>query len=209
VPGRANHRQRLLRGARRCLHEKGYARTTARDIAAASGSNLGSIGYHFGSKQALLKEAIREGCAEWTDQIAALAFADGGATPIERLHASWAALTETFEKHRPLLVAFLEALAEAGRSEEMRRQLANLYEESRVAVGRMVQESLGEAKIGENRTLAVASFLIAVCEGLLLQRLADPQRAPSGDDVIAGLEAVLPLAVAGRAVTPDQAQQPS
>jgi AcrR family transcriptional regulator len=63
---RENHRERLLRGALKCMREKGYAHTTARDIAAASNSNLGSIGYHFGSKEALLNEAIREGFAEWT-----------------------------------------------------------------------------------------------------------------------------------------------
>ena len=39
------HREDLLEGAKRCLYEKGYARTTARDIVAASGTNLASIGY--------------------------------------------------------------------------------------------------------------------------------------------------------------------
>lgn len=47
------HREDLLEGAKRCLLEKGYARTTARDIGAASGTNLASIGYHYGSKEAL------------------------------------------------------------------------------------------------------------------------------------------------------------
>jgi hypothetical protein len=40
---------------------RGYARTTARDLAAESGANLASIGYHFGSKEALLNEALAEG----------------------------------------------------------------------------------------------------------------------------------------------------
>ncbi|NHW87893.1 helix-turn-helix transcriptional regulator, partial [Escherichia coli] len=44
------HRERLLAGARNCLYERGYTRTTARDIVAASDTNLASIGYHFGSK---------------------------------------------------------------------------------------------------------------------------------------------------------------
>jgi len=201
TPGRENHREQLLGGARKCLREKGYARTTSRDIAAASKSNLGSIGYHFGSKETLLNEAIREGCAEWTDQLGRLAFADAGATPTERLRASWAALADTFEEQRPLLVAFVEALAQTERSEELRLQLAELYEESRAAVGRMVAASLGEAEIGEGHTRAVASFLIAVCEGLLLQRLVDPHRAPSGEELIAGLEAALPIALGQRSTT--------
>jgi len=51
-------RDQLLEGALLCLQTKGYARTTARDIAAASGANLASIGYHFGSKEGLLNAAV-------------------------------------------------------------------------------------------------------------------------------------------------------
>jgi len=51
------HREDLLAGAVRCLREKGYAHTTARDIVAASGTNLASIGYHYGSTKALLNAA--------------------------------------------------------------------------------------------------------------------------------------------------------
>ena len=53
-----SHRDQLVKGAIKCLQTKGYARTTARDIATASGANLASIGYHFGSKEALLNEAM-------------------------------------------------------------------------------------------------------------------------------------------------------
>src|SRR5690606_38768776 len=52
--GGMGQRQDLLAGAKRCIAEKGYSRTTARDIPAASGANLAAIGYHFGSKEALL-----------------------------------------------------------------------------------------------------------------------------------------------------------
>ena len=52
------HREDLLAGAVRCLREKGYAHTTARDIVAASGTNLASIGYHYGSTRALLNAAV-------------------------------------------------------------------------------------------------------------------------------------------------------
>src|SRR2546423_10671599 len=51
------HREDLLAGAVRCLRERGYAHTTARDIVAASGTNLASIGYHYGSTKALLNAA--------------------------------------------------------------------------------------------------------------------------------------------------------
>jgi AcrR family transcriptional regulator len=193
---RQNHRERLIEGALRCLREQGYAHTTARDIVAAADSNLGSIGYHFGSKEALLNEAIREGFAEWTAQLGSIAFAEAGATPLERARASWLALTESFEEHRPLVVAFVEAMAQSMRSDELRAQLADVYEEGRAAVGRLVEASLGETDISPEHLRAAASFMIAVCDGLLLQWLVDPDGAPSGQELTDGLDAALPMAFA-------------
>jgi len=189
-----------VQGAVRCLRENGYARTTTRDIAAAANSNLGSIGYHFGSKEALLNEAIREGFAEWTAQLANIAFAEAGATPVERARASWVALTEGFEEHRPLIIAFVEALAQSARSDELRAQFADIYEDARIAVGRLVEASLGDAGVGDEQCRAVASFMIAVCDGLLLQWLVDPERAPSGEELTAALDAALPAAFATKAI---------
>ena len=63
------NREALLAGAKRCLIEKGYARTTARDIAAASGVSLAAIGYHFGSKEALMNQAIYEFVGEWGEEV--------------------------------------------------------------------------------------------------------------------------------------------
>jgi AcrR family transcriptional regulator len=197
---RENHREQLLRGALKCMREKGYAHTTARDIATASSSNLGSIGYHFGSKEALLNEAIREGFAEWTAQVGQITFAEAGATPLERGRASLVALTETFKEHRSLMVAFVEALAQAERSNELRRQLAGIYEEGRATIGGMVEASLAEAAIAASHIRAVASLLIAICDGLMLQWLIDPEHAPSGEELIAGLEAALPAALAQETV---------
>lgn len=54
----------------------------------------------------------------------------------------------------------------------------------------MVEASLGQT-IGDDRSRVLASFLIAVCDGLLLQWLVDPERAPSGDELITALEAAL------------------
>lgn len=42
-------------------------RTTARDIVKASGANLASIGYHYGSKDALLTQAFIELISDWGD----------------------------------------------------------------------------------------------------------------------------------------------
>src|SRR5215469_15911193 len=63
------NREDLIAGAKRCLLEKGYAATTARDIAATSGVSLAAIGYHFGSKDALMNQAVYEAVGEWADEM--------------------------------------------------------------------------------------------------------------------------------------------
>jgi AcrR family transcriptional regulator len=53
-------RGRLLSGAAALFRDKGYERTTVRDIAAAVGIQSGSIFHHFPSKDALLYAVIEE-----------------------------------------------------------------------------------------------------------------------------------------------------
>ena len=118
---------------------------------------------------------------------------------MERLRAAWIQLADTFEQNRPLLVAFIEALAQAQRSEELRDELAALYEDSRRAISHMISAALGNGGPDPEHTRACASFLIAVSEGLMLQWLVSPEHAPSGEQVIAGLENAIPRAVAQQA----------
>src|SRR5437899_10284067 len=119
-----SHRDQLVKGAIKCLQSKGYAHTTARDIAAASGANLASIGYHFGSKDALLNEALIQIFAERNRYVGQAAFSAEQASPLERMAATFVAVREIFENHRPLLVAFVEAMAQVERSDELRERMA-------------------------------------------------------------------------------------
>ena len=177
-------------GARRCLQERGYARTTARDLVAASGTNLASIGYHFGSKEALLDEAITQAAQEWSDQLGHIALADPDATPLERIRATWQALADSLDEHQPLIVAFVEALAQANRSLQVRDQLADCYERLRAQSAELVRETLSE--LPPDTARIVAAFFIAITDGLILQWRIDPARAPTVDELWAALGIALP-----------------
>src|SRR6266576_913663 len=122
-----SHRDQLLEGAIECLRTKGYARTTARDIAAAANANLASIGYHFGSKEALLNEAITRTCHEWTARLGQAAFASGSESPLEQMGASWVAMLSSFEELRPVLIGLIEAVGQSAWSQDLREQLAAHY----------------------------------------------------------------------------------
>lgn len=182
------HREQLLGAARRLLEDKGYAHITARDLVAASDTNLASIGYHFGSKAGLLNAAIGEIFDEWTEQLAQIAMRATVATPVERAHVTWSALLDGLDDKRALLLSFMEAFAQADRSAELREQFGRQYQQIRGRVAELVAESLG-GRLGPDdpRARAVASFVIAVCDGLAMQWLLDPVNTPTGDELLAGL----------------------
>src|ERR1700712_5291714 len=103
------HREDLLDGAKRCLYTKGYARTTARDIVAASGTNLASIGYHYGSKEALLNAALMSATEDWGETLDAPVAALPPVTdPFARFEAVFARIIASYEGSRPLWSATFE-----------------------------------------------------------------------------------------------------
>ncbi len=185
------HKEELLAAARRCLVTRGYARTTARDLVAESGTNLASIGYHFGSKDALLAEALGAAFIEYTDKVVALAATLGpeGTDPHGAASAAWSAMTEMQDEFRPLLVAFVEALAQAERNDPLRAQLAAGYEEMRRRIVGGILVMVPDLPVGVARS--VASFFIAVSDGYMVQWLLDPEATPGGADLLEGARLAL------------------
>ncbi|HET6501549.1 MAG TPA: TetR/AcrR family transcriptional regulator [Amycolatopsis sp.] len=184
------HREQLLAGARRCLYERGYARTTARDIVAACDANLASIGYHFGSKEALMSAALVEAFEEWGEEIDRVLFDASDASLTQRLESMWTGMVDSFTKHRPLWVAGVEAFALADHLPELREKLATSYAQARPSLASVVVP-LDEDERPDDRTLrAVGSFLLALMTGLSVQRLLDPESAPSGHDMLDALRTI-------------------
>ena len=127
-----SHREDLLAGAVACLREKGYAHTTARDIVAASGTNLASIGYHYGSTRALLNAAVLKALDEFGEQMAqAMSAGDEGATPLERFERFWARVIDSFRTSRPMWLATFDIFAVALRDPDVRAAVADGIEDAR------------------------------------------------------------------------------
>ena len=115
TPDRSTHRTKLLEAARTLLRERTYGNITARDLVAASNTNLGSIGYHFGSKEALLNEAIGLALEEWAEAIIQATHIDPGSGTLS-LTKSLRAVLDEYDSIRPYYHAYIEALARSARS---------------------------------------------------------------------------------------------
>ncbi|WP_067823884.1 TetR/AcrR family transcriptional regulator [Actinomadura kijaniata] len=187
------NREDLLAGAKRCLREKGYDRTSVRDIAAEAGVSTAAIGYHYGSREALLTQALFDLLDEWGDSLGrALAPAadDDAARGFARM---WDGLVEQFREHPDLWLATVELFLQARRQPELRPRLVEGFAEGRcgmAAILRSVPE--GEASDRDARTLGMVQM--ALMSGVMIQSLGDPANAPTAAEVLAGLRALAELA---------------
>ena len=183
------HREDLLAGAKRSLYEKGYARTTARDIVAASGTNLGSIGYHYGSTQALMNAAMLSAIEEWGDAIGAALAVETADEPDDPLVRYWRRVLSTMDTHRELWLASVEAMIQSEHSPDLKAQIAAGMQEGRRGLAAMLT-GREEKTIDEETVRTVGSVAMALMSGVMTQWLVDPAYAPSAEQIAAGLRAL-------------------
>jgi AcrR family transcriptional regulator len=185
------HREDLLAGAVACLREKGYAHTTARDIVAASGTNLGSIGYHYGSTQALLNAAVLAAIEEWGEQLAG-AMAEGidpTAPFIQRFEQYWSAVLASFQEYRQVWAATFDLYGVAQHVPEVHDAIARGLQDGRLAWAQLLHGIDAHAEPAKAR--AVGSIHQALLTGVLVQWLTDPPNAPTAGDLTTALRAIV------------------
>ncbi|MFD3999684.1 TetR/AcrR family transcriptional regulator [Streptomyces rubiginosohelvolus] len=176
------NREKLLEAARECLFAKGYERTTVRDLASAAGVSMAAIGYHFGSKEALLNQALFE-ALDSGDQAFGPSSGDTG------LDALWSRLIEAFSTNKTFWLANLETVLRAQRDPELREQVAAGLRQGRSGMAREVTGT-AEEELSEETIRTLGSVQLALVSGLMMQHLTDPESAPTADEVLTGLRAL-------------------
>jgi AcrR family transcriptional regulator len=196
------HREDLLEGAKRCLLEKGFMRTTARDIVKESGTNLASIGYHYGSKDALLVKAyvsLVEGMGDRFDP----GWGAGGETrtppgSLERFQEVWSNIIRSLPESRAVLLLSLELILQGDRLPEVRKLLAEAQEEGRSGLLPLFHD-LPEEEFGKETVDTEGRFYQTLLQGLMVQWIFDPDTATSGDQLTEGLRRVVAAVTGDRA----------
>jgi AcrR family transcriptional regulator len=178
------NREDLLDSARRCLYEKGYSRTTARDIASGAGVSLAAIGYHYGTKEALLHAALRQALEAWGDDLGAAmaAAADVPGTPAERFEAAWDGVLRSFAANRALWSVQFELVGLIDRDPALKETFADSGRQARLAL----VDLFGDAGVGDDpeRRLALGALYQALLAGTASQWLADPASPPSAAEFV-------------------------
>ncbi|GAA1959081.1 helix-turn-helix domain-containing protein [Catenulispora subtropica] len=182
-----NNRDALLAGAKKCLLEKGYARTTARDIATAADVSLAAIGYHFGSKDALMNQAMFQAIGEWGERLEeAFTKAGGDMTVEDRLVRVYDEIVATFDENRALWMASFEIIMQLDRIPGARDLFLEALPAARAGMVAMIV-GVPEAEVDRDTEMSMGAVLYSLMAGLLIQRFADATRTPTGADLAAGL----------------------
>ncbi|MEU6644130.1 helix-turn-helix domain-containing protein [Saccharomonospora sp. NPDC046836] len=182
------HRENLLSAARECLLRTGYARTTVRELVAASGANQASINYHFGSKEELLTQALHELNREWGELL--FAVLDDSATPetadtadLAAAHeARWSRIIESIQANRELWFVNFEGISYLKHDEKIRTMNAQGQQTARAALARAFGGPGPQATDDEVRVLGTHYYSLLV--GTALQWLTDPEHAPTAAEIV-------------------------
>ncbi|MFF4572618.1 TetR/AcrR family transcriptional regulator [Streptomyces sp. NPDC001410] len=187
------HREDLLEGAKRCLLEKGFARTTARDIVKESGTNLASIGYHYGSKDALLAQAYvalvenmsgafgEEGAVE----------PEGAPGSLERFRWVWSNIIATMREPGSVWRLSMEVM-----TLELPEVCDHLSRAQREGGRGLVSLLMGvpEEEVSDETADTLGRFYLTLMTGLIAQWTFDAKTAPDGDALTEGLRQVIEAA---------------
>jgi len=161
--------RRLVAAARTLLARGGYEALTVEGVAAEAGAYRDSVRYYFGSKAAFIAAVVDSLAHDQSVAAVAETLARPGGE--ERLHALVAGdrkLVDDRDSFRDFFAIFPHVLLD----QELRARVAALYDWYRdLYAGGMGGAGAG----GDARLRGLASLMVAMTDGLAVQKLLDPE----------------------------------
>lgn len=185
------NREDLLAGARKAILEQGLAKVTARDIATAAGVSLAAIGYHFGSKDRLVTEALTEGVGSGIgDRMGDAIRSAGDSRPLyDTLGRTWDQMVAILGDHREDLMLTLENLVRIARAEDSRHYMAEASEHAYADLAAALRET--HPDLPPAQAHALAKLLFTLFQGIAMLWLAAPSaELLDGDDLTLAVDAL-------------------
>lgn len=122
----ATRREEILEAASALLLEEGYARFSARGVAARAGLRLSHVQYYFQNPAEMLAELLDRFVRRYSDEISAR-FAGGGGSGEQRLHRALDFLLNDEAYRRDCGIFMLEVASFAARNEAIAEALQRYY----------------------------------------------------------------------------------
>lgn len=175
-----NSRDDILDVAGQIMSSQGFDGTSIAALSQATGLNVSSIYWHFGSKAGLLAALMERGAQRFLNQLEEeLRAAPRHATPRARLRWVLARFCEVFALHREFLRLLIVLLVTDGDSTSQ-AILLRVRAQGRESVRRQIEMAFlcGDAGVTVARASRIseqlADYAIALIEGAFLAREANP-----------------------------------
>lgn len=194
-------RDRLLGAALTVVREHGVVGATSRQIAAAAGTNLQAITYHFGSKDELVAAALVQAVRSWVAPAREL-LRDVAQDPAGRLVAAMKELDAVATRVVDQVPAYVEALSQLSRSPELRAQILALLAELRADVAGALRELRAAGVLADwVDPEAMAALVVGAADGVAIHLSLEP----GGPEPSRVLGQVVPLLLAAAGLPPTTA----
>ena len=167
-------RSELIEATRTAIRDLGLGGATAREITGRAEANLASIVYHFGSKDALVTEALLTETRELIAPVLVL-LADDRPGP-ERAAEAVVVLEDLFERSRNQVPVYLAALAAAPHSPPVAAGLTDLWVDVRTALAEDVARQLAALALPAwVDAQAMAALILSLVNGVVIASVVDPE----------------------------------
>jgi AcrR family transcriptional regulator len=167
-------RERLIQATLELLAKGGLPAATSRAITAKSEANLQAITYHFGSKDELVAEALLRAFRTWIEPARTVLRSDQD--PVTKMVGAVQALQASFERARPILPVYLEALVQAPKKQRLRNGVRKLLRELHTLLVEQIAELRNTGFLPAwIEPDAMATLLLSTADGLALHAALDPK----------------------------------
>jgi AcrR family transcriptional regulator len=195
VVDRPSTRDQLILATREAIRDVGMPAATAREIVGRAHANLAAIPYYFGTKDALVTEALVTEARELLGPVLTLLAGTGPAA--ERAAEAVAQLNELFEASRTQVPVYLAALAAAPHTPGIRSALGSLWADLRARLAEDVAREVEAGRLpGWVAPDAMAAAILSLVNGVVVASVLDPD-GPDHREVAAQFLALL-LAAGGQ-----------
>jgi AcrR family transcriptional regulator len=173
MAGRGGARDRLVDAAGALIAEGGVAAATSRAITDRAGENLGSITYYFGSKDALVSEALVRQARTLLQPVLDDLAGEGDAG--ERLARAVARLTAIATQRRDQLAAYVQCLARCAHDEDLAGEVRRLWADVRARLAAQIAGQKADGGLpGWVDPEAAAALIVSLATGVAAGTAVDP-----------------------------------
>ncbi|MGE6577378.1 TetR/AcrR family transcriptional regulator [Paenibacillus xylanexedens] len=165
-PNQDERRNAIMQAAFTLFGQVGYTKSTMKDIAAKAGVAQGLIGYHFGTKETLLVEVVREWMIN-KGMKSAFSKLDLEVSPAELLQQALLHVVEFRKENREWFTLLINLWTESVNNEKLATELVMLYKEMKLGIMEIIDRMALPLNTHEKEMLV--SLIQAVFDGLTLQ----------------------------------------